>query len=695
MALNVFNLPLTVLKGVGERNRALLAKLGLATVGDLLFHLPLRYEDRTRITPLNKVKPGDWVMIQGVLESVSVQGRGRRFLVCRVRDDSGVMTLRFFHFNATQLKNLQQENTTIRCFGEVRAGFRQQLEMTHPEYRTGESLNSLVITNQLTAIYPVTKGVSSVLLRKLMAQVWVRCENYQLPELLSSDILKQYQWGSLLATLQYVHAPPVGADIELLQQGQHPMQQRLAFEELLAHQLSMVKTRQHWKHQPTYQIEAGAPSVQKLLEALPFSLTNAQQRVWLEIQNDLSSPMPMLRLVQGDVGSGKTILAALAMCQVVDSKKQAALMAPTELLCEQHYQNFCRWLKPLGIRVTLLTAGLKAAEKKQRLAEIKSHQVDLVIGTHALFQASVEFADMALIVVDEQHRFGVQQRLSLVKKGVEGVSIPHQLTMTATPIPRTLAMSAYGDMDCSVIDELPPGRQPIKTCLLSQQKREEVIAKVQQHSLSGQQVYWVCTLVEESEVLEAQAAEQAAAELSALLPDLNIGLVHGRMKSVDKEKVMQAFVNRALHVLVATTVIEVGVDVPNATLMVIDNPERLGLAQLHQLRGRVGRGLEASYCFLLYKQPLSKTARQRLSIMRESQDGFYIAEQDLLMRGPGEVLGVRQSGLMDFKVADIIRDRALLDEIHQEAKRLVQDKSPTCALLIQRWLQHTLQYAQV
>jgi ATP-dependent DNA helicase RecG len=695
MSINVLTLPLSQLRGVGERTEIALAKMNLYNYGDLLFHFPLRYEDRTQIQSIAMLQHGDRVMIEGTVDKVSVQGRGRRRLTCVVSDGSASITLMFFHFTKKQIENLQGESVPIRCFGEVRVGYRGGLEMAHPEYRTGLGVHYLEISDRLTAVYPVVKGVSTLLLRKLVSQIWGRLEQEGVAELLTPEVLQQNNWPNLLQTLKFVHEPPVGADIELLQQGIHPVQKRLAFEELLAHQLSLVKVRQKIQKKPTYKLNTDSQKVRDLLASLSFELTGAQQRVLNDIRQDLEQPYPALRLVQGDVGSGKTILSALAMLMAVEAGLQAALMAPTELLAEQHYRNFCQWLEPLGVRVTVLTSGLKAAVKRQRIAGIASQEYDVVIGTHALFQAQITFAQLAVVVVDEQHRFGVHQRLSLVKKGENQGRVPHQFIMTATPIPRTLSMTAYGDLDCSVIDELPPGRKPITTCLISQDRRSDVMGKVLQHCMTGQQVYWVCTLVDESEALEAQAAETVAQELHDALPDLVIGLVHGRMSSTEKDCIMQDYLQKKIQVLVATTVIEVGVDVANATLMVIDNPERLGLAQLHQLRGRVGRGSQESYCFLLCKKQLSVTAKQRLTIMRDSQDGFYIAEQDLLMRGPGEVLGVRQSGLVDLKVANLIRDQGLLTQVQTVAKTYWEHRPESVELLLQRWLKHAVQFAHV
>jgi len=582
----------------------------------------------------------------------------------------------------------------LRCFGEVRQGYRSGLEMAHPEYRLGDAVSSLAVSDTLTPIYPTTKGISQLLLRKIALQVLAVLDRVAVPELLPKEILSHYQWPDLTTALRYLHAPPVDADVALLQSGMHPMQQRLSFEELLAHHLSLQKVRQRIQRYHAVGLRVVDSLASSLLKQLPFSLTAAQRRVWQEIQCDLEKTSPMLRLVQGDVGSGKTVIAALAVLQAVSLSQQAVVMAPTELLAEQHYRVFSSWCAPLGVKVGYLVSGLKSVEKKQTIEQIQSGAFSVVVGTHALFQSGVEFDSLALVVVDEQHRFGVHQRLSLMQKGATAERRPHQLIMTATPIPRTLSMMAYGDLDCSVIDELPPGRKPITTRVISQNQRLALMDKLLAHCQSGRQAYWVCTLIDESEALQAQAAEVAAQQLRSALPALQVGLVHGRMSSADKERMMQDFLNKKCDVLVATTVIEVGVDVPNASLMVIENPERLGLAQLHQLRGRVGRGTAASFCLLLYGTALTHSAKKRLEIMRSSQDGFYIAEQDLEMRGPGEVLGVRQSGLMDFKMADLLRDQSVLEEVvtWSASVTLTVDQQ---SQLLHRWLRSAERYAAV
>ena len=661
-----------------------LARLHLMTFGDVLFHLPTRYEDRTRLTPIAALRPGDRVLIEGNIVNVAVAGR-RRSLICRVADDSGTLTLRFFHFNQAQYAALNSPGAAIRCFGECRQAFRSGLEMTHPEYRVGERVGALAVSERLTPIYPMTKGVTQATLRRIVKQVLQQLTAFPLDELLPPAMLASLPWQSVSTALQFIHHPDPGVDVDQLQQGLHPAQLRLVFEELLAHQVG-VRTRRAQRVQQRAPVLTGTRDlVGQLTASLPFTLTGAQQRVCATVLDEVARGSPMLRLVQGDVGSGKTVVAAIAAAMAIDSGYQVALMAPTELLAEQHHRNFTTWMAPLGCRVALLTGSVGMSARRGLLTALQAGDIDIVIGTHALFQSSVEIARLGLMIVDEQHRFGVDQRLALQEKGKTELGFPHQLVMSATPIPRTLAMTAYGDLDCSVIDELPPGREPVTTLLISRSRKDEVMGKVLAHAMQGKQVYWVCTLVEESEALQAQAAEVAADELSAALPDLTIGLIHGRMKAEDKAAMMQAYLDRQVDVLVATTVIEVGVDVANASLMVIENAERLGLAQLHQLRGRIGRGPDASYCLLLFESPLSAVAERRLQIMQSSHDGFAIAEQDLAMRGPGELLGTRQSGLMQFKMADLVRDSEVVTQVSSIADQVAGD-AELVSRLSERWL---------
>lgn len=693
------NLAVNQLRGVGPQLAAKLQKLGLHSVQDLLFHLPLRYIDRTKITPIGGAQPLTEVVIEGEIRASDVVFGRRRSLVCRIQDHSGIITLRFFHFNQAQQKNLQP-GTRLRCFGEVRRG-KSGLEMYHPEYQHLNQAAPAPLADTLTPIYPATEGVTQQRIRDLCAQALQRLDSHRLVDWLPADPDDQLLTYSLIDALRLLHNPPPGTALNLLAEGEHPAQQRLAAEELVAHHLSLLRLRQKIQRQSAPVLAEEKAATEQFLQQLPFSLTGAQQRVAQEISADISQPIPMLRLVQGDVGSGKTVVAALAAVQAIANGRQAALMAPTEILAEQHRVNFETWLKPLGIRTAWLTGKLKGKGREVQLAAIADGSAQIIIGTHALFQEGVEFHALGLTIIDEQHRFGVHQRLALRKKGAScdgesenGGSTPHQLIMTATPIPRTLAMSAYADLDCSVIDELPPGRTPVETVALSNLRRSDVLERVRASCANGRQAYWVCTLIEESDVLEAQAAEATAQELQLLLPELSIGLVHGRLKPKDKVQVMQAFKEGEIDLLVATTVIEVGVDVPNASLMIIENAERLGLSQLHQLRGRVGRGSESSHCVLLYQPPISGNSAARLKIMRETNDGFKIAEKDLEIRGPGEVLGTRQTGDMQFHIADLQRDAHMLPQVKTIAMALLQHHPDNVDPLIARWLGHSEQYAQ-
>jgi ATP-dependent DNA helicase RecG len=679
------------LKGVGAALASKLGKLGIHTFQDLLFHLPLRYQDRTRITAIGAMRPGDEVVVEArVIACDIVMGR-RRSLVCRIQDGTGTLTLRFFHFSAAQKSALI--NADIRCFGEVRPG-SNGLEIIHPEYKVmkGDDLDQLEET--LTPIYPLTEGLTQPRLRSLVGQALSALGSEPLDELLPDSELARNNYPSLTDAVRFLHQPPVGVDLESLLEGQHPAQRRLAFEELLAHNLSLRVVRHQMQTQGAPALKSTGRLTLPFLDRLPFSLTEAQLRVAREVARDMGRPLPMLRLVQGDVGSGKTMIAVLAALQAVENGKQAAVMAPTEILAEQHLINFKSWLEPLGIRVSWLAGKVKGKAREAALAEISGGEAQVVVGTHALFQDEVAFHDLAMVVIDEQHRFGVDQRLSLREKGRNDGKIPHQLIMTATPIPRTLAMSAYADLDCSIIDELPPGRTPVQTVVIDDSRRDQVVERVEQNCKQGLQAYWVCTLVEESEALQCQAAETTAEVLREALPDLRIGLVHGRLKPAEKAEVMSQFKAHELDLLVATTVIEVGVDVPNSSLMIIENPERLGLSQLHQLRGRVGRGSRESFCVLMYHAPLSQQGRDRLAIMRETSDGFRIAERDLELRGPGEVLGTRQTGMMSFRIADLQRDADMLDSVQQTAER-IETSTELTRQLCDRWILNADQYAQV
>ncbi len=663
---------------------ARLQKLGLFTVQDLLFHLPLRYEDRTRQCPISQLQPGMHIGTTGTIVRTELIPARKRMLLTTITDDSGQrLGLRFFNFSAAQ-KNTLQPGERIHCYGEVKPG-RHQLEMIHPEYRLLKEEQQAQLEQALTPVYPTTEGIRQLTLRNLCRSALELLSRHPLTEFLP-DNLRPHNLP-LTQALQLLHHPPADTSLEQLESGHHPAQQRLVSEELLAHHLSLLQMRakQHRHQAPVLSEQNGL--TKKLLNNLPFSPTAAQQRVVREVITDISKPHPMMRLVQGDVGSGKTLVAALSALQALEHQYQVALMAPTEILAEQHAHTFSQWLEPLGIRVGWLGGKLKGKARQTLLDELAAGEIRMLVGTHAIFQEQVQFHKLALVIIDEQHRFGVHQRLALREKGAHSGLWPHQLIMTATPIPRTLAMTAYADLDCSVIDELPPGRTPVTTVAIPDTRRQQVIERVRNVCLEEKrQAYWVCTLIDESEVLECQAAENTAAELSAQLSELKVGLVHGRMSGQEKQAVMAQFKDGELDLLVATTVIEVGVDVPNSSLMIIENPERLGLAQLHQLRGRVGRGAVASHCVLLYHTPLSATAKRRLGVLRDSNDGFYIAQQDLEIRGPGELLGSRQTGVVDFKIADLVRDQGLIPEVQRLAHHLMQSAPQSASGLISRWL---------
>ena len=685
--------PVTVLKGVGEAMAEKLAKVGLENLQDMLFHLPLRYQDRTRVVPIGQLRPGQDAVIEGVVSGADVTMGKRRSLVVRLGDGSGVLTLRFYHFSNAQKEGLKR-GTHLRCYGEARPG-ASGLEIYHPEYR---ALNGNEppppVEQTLTPIYPSTEGLTQQRLRLLCQQSLALLGPRSLPDWLPDELARDYQLAPLDEAIRYLHNPPADADLDELAEGQHWAQHRLAFEELLTHQLSQQRLRESLRSLRAPVLPKATRLQAQYLANLGFQPTGAQQRVANEIAYDLSQHEPMMRLVQGDVGAGKTVVAALAALQALEAGYQVALMAPTEILAEQHYITFKRWLEPLGIEVAWLAGKLKGKARAASLEQI-ANGAPMVVGTHGLFQEEVRFKHLALAIIDEQHRFGVQQRLALRKKGVAGELCPHQLIMTATPIPRTLAMSAYADLDTSVLDELPPGRTPVNTVLVADSRRFEVVERVRAACAEGRQAYWVCTLIEESEELTCQAAESTYEELGSALGELRVGLIHGRMKPAEKAEIMAEFKAGNLQLLVATTVIEVGVDVPNASLMIIENPERLGLAQLHQLRGRVGRGSAVSHCVLLYHPPLSQIGRERLGIMRETNDGFIIAEKDLELRGPGEMLGTRQTGLLQFKVADLMRDADLLPAVRDAAQALVSRWPEHVSPLLDRWLRHGQQYGQV
>jgi len=684
--------PVASLRGVGPALADKLAKLGVTQVQDLLFVLPSRYEDRTQISAIGSVRHGMRVVVEGEIQLTEVVYRRRRQLLCRVADRTGSLTLRFFYFSAAQQANLAR-GTRIRCFGEVRRG-PLGLEIVHPEYRR-IGAEAAPLEEVLTPIYPTTEGVPQARLRYLIDLALREAETSGVRDWIPSELLSKLDLPPLAEALSMMHRPPRDVHLAELTSGRHPAQRRLAFEELLAHQLSLRLLRQSIKADPAEPLRDAAGTEKRLLTSLPFSLTGAQARALADVDRDLAADRPMVRLVQGDVGCGKTVVAAAAAARAVGSGMQAALMAPTELLAEQHAKTFERWFAPLGIDVALVTGSLPARTRRSALECVASGEIKLVVGTHALFQESMEFQRLGLVIVDEQHRFGVHQRLSLRDKGTRGGRMPHQLIMTATPIPRTLAMTAYADLDVSVIDELPPGRTPIRTTVFPQTRRAEVVERVHAQIKLGRQAYWVCPMIEESEELRYQAAEESAASLAEALPDVQVGLVHGRMPPREKERGMYAFKEGKIGLLVATTVIEVGVDVPNATLMVIENAERMGLAQLHQLRGRVGRGAHESDCVLLYGDTLSEVARARLKAIRETNDGFEIARRDLELRGPGELLGTRQTGLADMRIADLMRDSDLLPSVQSAAEFLLKQDLAAVEALIHRWVGTGARYGRI
>ncbi|MEX0617753.1 MAG: ATP-dependent DNA helicase RecG [Pseudohongiellaceae bacterium] len=685
---------LTQLKGVGPGLESRLRNLGIHDVQDLLFHLPMRYQDRTRITPIGRARLGMEVLVEGEIASCQIAFGRKRSLVCSVVDSSGVISLRFYHFSAAQ-KNALQVGLRIRCYGEPRRG-RNGLEIYHPEYQFITAVEADVIKEHLTPVYPATEGLQQARLRAIIDQALTRMRRRDsVRELLPAEVRTSLGSMKLADAIEFLHHPPSDVSLEQLLNGRHPAQQRLAVEELLSHRLCMRKIREASDIHLAPAMKAGRDLVRQFITSLPFQLTGAQKAACKQIGADLAIDRPMLRLLQGDVGSGKTVVAAIASLQAIAAEYQVAVMAPTEILAEQHLITFSQWFHPLGIEVGWLSGKLKGKKRDSQLAEIENGTCRIVVGTHALFQKEVAFMKLGLIVIDEQHRFGVHQRMALRDKSGVETRKPHQLVMTATPIPRTLAMTAYADLDCTIINELPPGRTPVKTAVIPEERRGEIIEAIKNACADGSQAYWVCPLIEESEALQCQAAEVTAQTLTGQLPGIRVGLIHGRMKPAQKTDVMMRFKQGEIQLLVATTVIEVGVDVPNASVMVIENAERLGLAQLHQLRGRVGRGAVASHCMLVYKGPLSQTGKKRLAVMRNSNDGFYIAEQDLEIRGPGQVLGTQQTGLMTFRVADIARDADLLEDVRKHSELIRRDHPELVEPLIDRWLGDREHYANV
>ncbi len=675
---------LTALNGVGPALARKLERLGLHRVEDLLFLLPLRYEDRTQLVRIGALEVGTRCLITGEVLLAETVYRGRRNLLVRISDGSGQLTLRFFHFSRQQQAQFQN-GVQLTCFGEVRKG-SGGLEMIHPEYRVLRADQDPSINESLTPIYPATEGVQQGRLRNLTDQALGIMLRSPPDELLPAAVRDKLQLPALIDAVNYLHRPPADADVGRMLAGTHPCQRRLAFEELLAHYLSLRSLRLLAETESALPLTGGGDAVAAFIGDLPFTLTGAQQRVVDEILTDLAEAHPMMRLIQGDVGSGKTVVAAIACLKAIACGVQAAIMAPTELLAEQHWRSFSNWFRPLELEPAWLSGSQRAAARRDALAAIADGSAPLVVGTHALFQEGVEFKELALVVIDEQHRFGVHQRVALREKGISAGRYPHQLVMTATPIPRTLAMAAYADLDTSVIDELPPGREPVSTVAVPETRRDEVIARVQSACQAGQQAYWVCPLIEESDVLDFEAAEASYDMLTQALPELRVGLVHGRMRPAEKERGMQAFKEGLIQLLVATTVIEVGVDVPNASLMIIENAERMGLSQLHQLRGRVGRGATQSHCVLLYKPPLGQLAKNRLAVLRDTNDGFLVAQRDLELRGPGELLGTRQTGLPDYRIANLVRDADLLPQVQLAAEEITQHAPASAAAIVRRWL---------
>lgn len=683
------------LSGVGPKVEEKLNRIGIYTVQDLLFHLPLRYQDKTRISLIGTLQPGQEALIEGTVETTQIKYGRRRSLLCMLSDESGTLMLRFFHFSRAQLQRLNKGNL-LRCYGQIRRSAKT-LEMIHPEYRHIDPDNSPAIDKQLTAIYPLTDGLQQRTMQKLSSQALDILSNLEdkLVELLPDEILATFDLPDLISALSYVHRPPPEAKLQLLRDGKHPTQQRLAFEELLSQHLSLQRVRQKTLALRATPLVDQGQLREKFIKILDFKLTQSQEKVLREIAQDLGKHTPMLRLLQGDVGSGKTVVSAFAALHALESSNQVALMVPTELLAEQHFQTFSQWFEKIDIEVLLITGKSTKSERDTYRKVLGNKQRVIAIGTHALFQKDITFSNLGLIIIDEQHRFGVHQRLSLLDKGIVKDSIPHQLIMTATPIPRTLAMTVYADLDLSIIDSPPPNRQTINTVVLSNDRRDEIIARIKAACHCDRKVYWVCTLIEESEVLQCQTATETFQQLTEKLHDINIGLIHGRMKNREKEAIMASFKDNKTQLLVATTVIEVGVDVPNASLMIIENSERLGLFQLHQLRGRVGRGNIKSDCVLMYQAPLGELARSRLETMRETNDGFEIAEKDLALRGPGELTGTRQTGLPDLRIADILRDANLLADVQRAAKLLQQKYPQHIDPLLKRWIGKELEYSNV
>ena len=688
-------IPLSKIKGIGPAIASKLNALGIVSAIDLLFYLPLRYQDRTNVQAIGSLQSGQSAVIEGEVSACNIVFGKRRSLVCKVKDHSGILTLRFFHFSASQ-KNQMINGQMLRCFGEVNIN-RGSTEMIHPEYQRINAGDPLPNAAHLTAIYPTIDGISQTRWRNYIEGAFNATNTESIESLIDTqniDSIKQSLATDLYGSLKILHYPPSTINLVLISTGMHPLQRQLAFEELVAQRLSHLLLRKASVTIPALAIKSNTDIEKKFLAGLPFTLTEAQQRVLQEIKTDISKSQPMMRLLQGDVGSGKTIVAAIAALHFIHQQQQIVIMAPTEILAEQHLETFTNWFADSNINVDLLVSKIPAAEKRRRLASIANGEVQIVVGTHALIQEQVNYLNLGLIVIDEQHRFGVDQRRKLKNKRTDHLGV-HQLVMTATPIPRTLAMTFYADLDYSVIDELPPGRSPIETVAIGNDRRTEIINRVNHACQQGRQVYWVCTLIEESEQLDCQAAETTANQLASYLPTISIGLIHGRLKPAQKKEIMRHFNSGDIQLLVSTTVVEVGVNVPNASLMIIENPERLGLSQLHQLRGRVGRGEIQSHCVLMYQKPLSKKGKQRIDIMRATNDGFILAQKDLEMRGPGQVLGTRQSGASLFKMADLERDSDLIPDVVTYSDTVIEQSPAVADKLIQRWCPLARNYIDV
>jgi ATP-dependent DNA helicase RecG len=680
------------LKGIGEKGLIKLNRIGIRTIEDLLFHLPIRYQDRTKITNISETITGKMYYIEGIIEKTSVIFYKKRMHIVRISDGTETMQLRFFYFNKNQIKNFEI-GASIRCYGDVR-NINNIKEIIHPEYQFFDKKYPPELDDYFTPVYPLTDGLHQSSLRNFIKQslALLKSKEILFPEILSKEILKKYNLVDINSAIYNIHMPNKKISYENLVNSENKNKKRLVFEELLAHQLVFKRIRVFNKTLSSFQLNDNDKPIKKLIGNLPFEPTKSQLEVMKEIISDMQQDKPMTRLVQGDVGSGKTLVALFGALHAITNGYQVAFMAPTEILSVQHYQSIKLMLKDFNINIALLYGGMKTKEKETIIEDIKLGNIDLIIGTHALIQNQIKFFNLALVIIDEQHKFGVHQRMTLSTKGKNSETYPHQLILTATPIPRTLAMTLYGNLDYSIINEMPKGRQTIETIALSESRRKEIFKKISKICNEGSQVYWVCPLIDESEVLECKAATNTYEELRLELKDISIGLIHGRMKIQEKEKVMESFRNKKIDLLVSTTIIEVGLDVPNATVMIIENSERMGLSQLHQLRGRVGRGDKKSTCILLYKNGLSDIARDRIDILRRCTNGFDIAKEDLEIRGPGEILGKKQKGDINFKIANITRDYKYIKE-SIECSKSISEK--TSELLVKRWINEKIEIGKV